>query len=330
MGFLKAIFRLNVLFTIAVVLFVLWLGGVLGFLYIWLPNYVKGETVTIPDLRGLTAREARLRVAELGVRIDYAATEERFDPIVPRGRIIAHMPGPRQRVKKTRPLRFTISMGPEVVRVPDLRGKSLREADFELSIAGLRVGTRSFAYSDTVPRAMEIIASSPEPGVGLPRGSSVDLLVSKGPRPVQFPMPTLVGLTLEEARRVLEQYHLYVGKISYRLNARARPREVLSQSPGADTIVTSGDRVRLTVNERGGRNRQEPRTVIVRHTPSGSRGEDVAVKIVVQDATGKHVLVNGLMPAGRPISIPRSVVGEAWLIVYERDMAKPVREEKLP
>ncbi|GIX07578.1 MAG: hypothetical protein KatS3mg115_1981 [Candidatus Poribacteria bacterium] len=79
-------------FWISVVLFGLWGVGLLVFLYGWIPHYVRGETVVVPDFRGRPASEVEVRVRQLGMRIEYEATEERFDSRVPAGHVLAQVP----------------------------------------------------------------------------------------------------------------------------------------------------------------------------------------------------------------------------------------------
>ena len=122
---------LNGIFTISVVVLLLWAGSVLGFLYSWIPNYVQGETVTIPNLEGLPANVAKQRALDLGLNINFAATESRNDPSQPRGHVLSHVPAPMQTVKRTRPVRFILSSGPERWPVPQDINKTVGKAEFE-------------------------------------------------------------------------------------------------------------------------------------------------------------------------------------------------------
>ncbi|GIX07577.1 MAG: hypothetical protein KatS3mg115_1980 [Candidatus Poribacteria bacterium] len=57
-----------------------------------------------------------------------------------------------------------------------------------------------------------VIITAPEPGAEIARGTAVDLLVSKGPPPVPFPMPTLVGRPFDAVQEELRQRHLFFSR----------------------------------------------------------------------------------------------------------------------
>ena len=277
---------LNGVFTISVLVMILWAGSVLGFLYSWIPNYVEGEVVTIPDLEGLPAERAKQRALDLGLKVNYAATETRNDASQPRGYVLSHVPAPMQTVKRTRPIRFILSSGPERSTVPDLRHKTVGQAEFELSILGLRTGMVAHTHSERLPTPQSIIATTPGAGTELARGDRVDLLVSLGPRPVEMTMPTLTGLTLAEARKLATDELLYVEKVERRRAPRAKADLVLAQIPPAGSRVLSGSGVTLTVNEPPARASGGSRLVIIQHTVSGGVPDDATVPVPDEGADG--------------------------------------------
>ncbi len=67
-----------------------------------------------------------------------------------------------------------VSKGPDVVDVPDLKGMSLDEAEAALEKAGLVLGEFTGSGGNR-----EVVASDPEAGASVPRGSSVNLLLKK-------------------------------------------------------------------------------------------------------------------------------------------------------
>ena len=307
----------------------LWAAGGLWFVYGWLPSYVEGDVVEIPDFRMRSASATRELAMRAGIRINFETTEERFDPNVPRGHVISHVPTRRQRVKRTRPVRFTLSLGPEVVEIPELAGRTVREAHFELTVRGLRMDTEVATYTDdTVLHA--IVASSPARGAAVPRGTAVSVLVSLGPRPRRLAMPRLVGLSITEAEATLERYGFTLCGVKYVIDSRAAPQVVLAQDPMAETTVRTGDRVSVSVNRRGISQRGDTRLVIVDHAVGGAPEDEVHVKIVLVDEKGRDVLVNTYEPGGTHISRPWTAIGSARLIVYENNMRSPIREEQLP
>ncbi len=319
---------INGIFIGAAVILLAWVAGVVWFVYAWLPGYVAGDVIRIPDFRGMSVSQVRNVAERAGIAIDYENSVDRHDSAVPRGHVISHVPRPRQNVKRTRPVRFTISSGPELVDVPDLTGTTTREARYELEVLGLLLDGQVYAYHEQ-QRRQAIVATTPSAGQRVPWGKGVDVLISMGPRPVRFQMPRLVGLTLTEAETALRRHRLTVARIEYDLDTRAGAEEVLAQEPQADSVVVTGSRVSLTVNERGMSRSANWALYIVEHTVGGSPERDVQVKIVIHDERGRHVVVNSFQQGGARLSLPWNVVGAGRLSVYEDDMRTPIREELL-
>jgi beta-lactam-binding protein with PASTA domain len=65
--------------------------------------------------------------------------------------------------------------------VPKVRGKTERDADAALLVAGCAEGNVTNAYSNTVPKG-RVLSQSRRPGAKLPLGTKVNLVVSRGPR----------------------------------------------------------------------------------------------------------------------------------------------------
>lgn len=109
----------------------------------------------------------------------------------------------------------------------------------------LEVTTRE-EYSETVPKGI-VIDTEPTAGERLLRGASFTIVVSLGPE--RYPMPTVVGLTQEEATAALEGGHLAVGKVSTAWSEKAPEGEVLSASQEVGTELKPATAVDLTVSK---------------------------------------------------------------------------------
>ena len=80
-------------------------------------------------------------------------------------------------------------------------------------------------FSDEVPSG-QVVSTQPAAGQVVPYGSSVDVVVSKGP--VLVSVPDLRGFTLSEAQAAIQQ----TGGLGISINGSERPGEVVvSQSP---------------------------------------------------------------------------------------------------
>jgi serine/threonine-protein kinase len=103
---------------------------------------------------------------------------------------------------------------------------------------GLRAQV-SQEYSDTVPEG-KVVSQNPKPQTLVPPGSAVQVVVSKGPAPVQ--VPYVQGKRLEEALRILS-----AAGLKAEVFGPKGAQWVLLQSPKPPTTVRRGSTVTLWV-----------------------------------------------------------------------------------
>ncbi|MBL7573031.1 Stk1 family PASTA domain-containing Ser/Thr kinase [Staphylococcus saccharolyticus] len=85
--------------------------------------------------------------------------------------------------------------------IPDILGKSEKQAEQVLKSHHLKLGDISRSYSDKYSEN-QVIKSDPESGERVEQGDTVDIVISKGPKKVK--MPNLVGMTKDEAFKKLK------------------------------------------------------------------------------------------------------------------------------
>ncbi|PTQ51743.1 MAG: Serine/threonine protein kinase PrkC, regulator of stationary phase [Brockia lithotrophica] len=151
----------------------------------------------VPHVVGMTREEALRALEQAGfARVD---TREETSDEVEAGRVIAQDPPAGTRLKTTASVLLTLSLGPNKVSVPDVRGLSLEVAKSRLTdFAEVRTEEE---FSDTVPVGL-VIRQIPAGGAEVvTKQTTVTLVVSKGPK--ETTMPDVVGRSLEEARVLL-------------------------------------------------------------------------------------------------------------------------------
>jgi serine/threonine-protein kinase len=98
--------------------------------------------------------------------------------------------------------------GSNDVAVPDVTGLTVAEARTGLHAEGLELGEQTPKADDKVPEG-NIIDQSPESGTQVSDGGTVSVTVSTGAD--EAVVPSLVGLSLDEARQALNQAGLELG-----------------------------------------------------------------------------------------------------------------------
>lgn len=225
----------------------LWLLGALALLVIAdrfvLPAIVQASPVlTVPNFAGkdVEVAKATLRALELQVmepRLQYSEK-------VAKGRVMSQMPYAGAQVKSGRRIYLTVSRGIETVRMPSVRGLTLRDARLALMRAGLQVVDVAFEFSDSV-EAHRIVSQSVPHDTEVPAGSSVSLVISQGSNGVHT--PDLRGLTLDEAKAALAQSGLLLGSVSPKASDAFDPNSVIYQNPDADSLVLPNTRINITI-----------------------------------------------------------------------------------
>jgi len=191
---------------------------------------------------GLPAEEAERELTQEGLKPKFDAEEP--DPAIPAGHITWQDPPPGTVLPRGSIVHLTRSSGPAPVAVPDVAGFEVDQARLVIEAAGLRVGE-----VDAVPNVAEagvVVSTRPATGATRPPGSSVGLIVSRGPADIR--VPDVVGLEQEEARRRLESAGLRIGKISSR-SGRGRAGLVLQQRPAAGVFSPHESRIDLVISK---------------------------------------------------------------------------------
>ena len=210
-----------------------------------MPYLVDTPSVQVPDLKGLLAPEASVRLEQTGLKMTIG--DSLYHETVPTDAIVDQSPTVGQSVKKGRRVILTVSKGPRYYEVPDVRRVSLREARLQLEENQLKIGQILYRSSDTLPEGA-VVGQSPPPGAQLARDSAVDLQVSNGPPATLKRVPNLIGLSIGAAEDTLRKYELRIGHIAKRIDAQKRVGTVLAQSPTSEQRIPRHSRIDLVVS----------------------------------------------------------------------------------
>ncbi len=157
--------------------------------------------------------------------------------------MISQAPTAHSEVEKGTHVTIVVSGGPASAALANVQGMTAAKAEATLSKAGFKP-TRKSQASTTVKSGL-VISSEPPAGTELQVGSSVTLIVSSGPAPVE--VPDLTGQSRTAAEATLTNAKLLVGSITMQVSSSQAPETVLSQSPTTGSSVHVGERINLTV-----------------------------------------------------------------------------------
>ena len=229
----RAARRRRVLLPLALVL-ALVLGGTAW----W---FGVGRYTATPALLTLSPAAAETRAADAG--LDLRIGGRAWSETVPAGQVLRQDPEAGDRILPSDTITAVISRGPERYLVPDLATLDEAAATIALEDTKLQVGDVVQRYNADVAEGL-VIRTDPAVLTSLRPGSAVDLVISRGPRPID--VPDLTGLAQAKAERRLERLEL-VPAVSEQFDDEVAEGDVISQTP-ADGTLASGDEVALVVS----------------------------------------------------------------------------------
>lgn len=224
--------------------------GLLTIVFTGLGIYTRhGETVTVPNLKGLKTNEAIELLESQGFR---CTIDSIYNIDVPKGTVFDQEPSANSKVKENRMLYLTVvSMSAPTVKMPDLKDVSLREATAILESFGIKVGALIYKPDLAQNAVLQVLYKNVpvQKGFGISKGSTVDLVLGDGYGNMNVTLPNFIGMTLDEALFVLEgnklnlgNYYLEKGKDS--LDAKVY-KQIPPFDPESQQILLQGESVDL-------------------------------------------------------------------------------------
>ena len=195
-----------------------------------------------PGVILLPQAQAERTLEEAGFDVAYA--DEQFSETVPAGQVLATDPAPGDRVLDDGTVTLTVSQGPERYEVPAVARMSEDEAQDALLERKLAFDESIERFSENVP-AGQVIRTIPAIGTVMRPGGSVDLVLSKGRKPLR--VGDWAGRPLEEMRSTLEDRGLVVEVAGEEFSDTVAEGEVISHDPDGGTLFR-GETVRAVVS----------------------------------------------------------------------------------
>lgn len=210
------------------------------------PGVVEEEEVAIPQIVGMTQEEAEAELAKFDLTLEVQSTETSAEP---EGNVLRSIPEQGQMVKRGGSVAVVLSASEEKLFVPDITGSTLEAAEIVLGNNGFILGAVTEGFSETVPQG-EIISQDPLVNTSMPKGSAVNVLVSKGPEIVVSDVPGLIGKTEREAQALLEARGLSLGTVTkVSTGDEAQAGRIVEQSIPEGTEVKQGTKINVTSYE---------------------------------------------------------------------------------
>lgn len=206
---------------------------------------VFSSTKEAPDFREMTFEEAEELAEKEGFTLKEG--EELYDSAVPEGQICKQDPEAGSQARKGSTITVNISKGSKEGMVPNILGITYEDAKDVLAKYGYELGNIKETTS-TEPKGV-ILEQTPTAGSSLDKESKIDVVVSDGKGKEKGVVPSVTGLTLEQAKKAIVSAGFSVGSVKYDESNAYGKGYVMWQQYAANTQLDKGTSIDIEVSK---------------------------------------------------------------------------------
>ena len=200
--------------------------------------------ITLNGYIGMTQEEAQAteQVASGQISVTW---EQEYNSNYAAGYIYKQSPVSGRTVREGQGVTLTVSLGTQYVTVPDLT--NYVQADAEQQLKSLGVSVLVTQAVDTSVASGAVIRTDPAAGTQVESGSTVVIYVSRPQVATTTKVPSLSGMSVDDARTLLVQNHLGLGSQTDQYSDQP-VGTVIGQNPAAGSTAKLNGRVNITVS----------------------------------------------------------------------------------
>ena len=218
------------------------LGVFLTIKFVFYGNSNK-NMVQVPNVLGMDKDTAEAEIEKAGFVF---VLDSKISSDYDTDKVAKTSPEAGTSLKKGSEVKVNLSDGKEEATVPDVTNIYIDSAKEILKNYGFTAGEVTSEYSDTIA-ANNVIRQSIDAKSQAPKGSAVDLVVSKGQDVTVIKVPKLLGKTLSDAKGSIETIGLTLGKAeALNTNDKTLDNIVYSQDIPENTEVAKGQTINIT------------------------------------------------------------------------------------
>ena len=204
-----------------------------------------GEEITVPDVSGRDESEAQKMLEDEGLKV--GTSEFVFSDEYDEGQVIGTTPAAGSKVGKETQVIMQVSKGTEKKTVPNVVGKKDGTAQSAIESAGLKVGKVTYQYDDSTGKGL-VISQSVKGGEKVKPDTSIDLVVSNGPKPEEkISVKSFVGQSESALIQWANSNGLEISCVGEEYSDSYELGDIISQSPSSGK-VSKGTTIRYKVS----------------------------------------------------------------------------------
>lgn len=230
--------KLHLVIGIVVLLFALLIGVVFG------SGLLSGGTltkeVTVPNIVGMTVEDATKELEKYGLKIKTEAVESDKEE----NTILEINPAADSKAKEGDTIIAKVSGGVKKIKVPDLRDYEINYIQDLLEQKELKYNV-NYEYNDNI-KSGYLISQSPERDTEVVKGTTIELIISKGPEVKLVSVANYLGRNVDEAKSELEALGLEVSLEEQETDREGENGLVIKQSIESGIKISAGATIKLT------------------------------------------------------------------------------------
>lgn len=244
------------------------------------------DEIEVPTVVNLTEEQAVEQLEKRGFRANIARNAESDE--YEKGKVMSQDPDASTRAKKGTIVNLVISSGREI-SVPELKNMNLSQAEETLKDLGLKIGTTSTDYSNTVDKDL-VIRQEPASGAKVQSGTEINLVISVGKEDTTeiIKVGNYVGMSEKDAIATARNNHLRVRNVDYQYSSSIDKGHVISQSIGAETEVTENSAIDFVISLGEEEKKSSPNREVEIRLNVATDKENFNVKIYKVDNKGNR------------------------------------------
>jgi serine/threonine-protein kinase len=268
-------------------------------------NSGGGSLVAVGNYVGQTQHDAELLIENAGLKPD-SVTE--VNEQVDAGKVVSQDPQPGNKVEKGGVVHLKVSAGKGQVKVPDVTGQSLDDAQSQLRDAGLNYKVRQ-ETSDSVDPG-KVTRTDPPGNSQVEKGADITLYVSTGKE--QVTIPDVSGQDPVTAANTLGAKAISTESV-YQASDTVDSGKVIGTNPPAGTSVPKGSKIQLIISS-GQEQVRVPNVVGLSRSDATTELQNAGFTVVTRDVTSLDPNNAGRVIAQSPSADSKAAKGSVVTI----------------
>ncbi len=230
--------------SLLILLIVVLIGLVSVFGGIWATHRYKQWNSHVPNLVHKSLADARAQIVAAHYEVGLVSNE--FSESVPKGDVISTDPGKGARLEQGKAINLTVSLGQDLVTVPNVTRATRADAEATLQTRGLKYANSVKYQASTRVGKDRVIATSPAANESVKRDTVITLTLSSGP-PI-LDIPTIPqGTPFDQAEKTLtgakfkvQRQDEYSGDVAADAVVSVSPTGTAPQGSTLTVVVSKG------------------------------------------------------------------------------------------